>query len=129
MEERPLQQGRASIVYYRVVSIAQGGNSSALNCHGDRPFPPPHRPPRLDTYTRMLIPVLSVDKDRLGGVKVGSNNLGGGDALDPMSTARRFYWPHQQQTCWHRTPLNGNDTVLVDEDLNSAQRLVYGALH
>jgi hypothetical protein len=89
-------QGHASIVYYRVVSVARGGTSSALNCHGGRPFPPPHRPPRLDTCTRTLIPVLSVDMDQLGGVKVGSNNLGGGNAFDPMSTAARLYWPHQQ---------------------------------
>jgi hypothetical protein len=34
-----------------------------------------------------------------------------------MSAAARLYWPHQQQTYWHRTPLNGNDTVLGDEDL------------
>jgi hypothetical protein len=64
-----------------VVFVARGGNSSALNCHGGRPFPPPHRPPRLDTCTRMLIPVLNVDKDQLGGVKVGSNNLGGGECF------------------------------------------------
>jgi hypothetical protein len=106
--------------YGRVVRVAQAGNSSALNCHGGRPFPPPHRPPRLDTCTRTLIPVLSVDKDQLGRVKVGSNNLGEGNAFDPMSAARRFYWPHQQQMCCHRAPLNGNDTALVDEDLNTA---------
>jgi hypothetical protein len=29
-----------------------------------------------------------------------------------------LYWPHEQQTCWHRTPLNEIGTVLVDEDLN-----------
>jgi hypothetical protein len=69
------------------------------------------------TQTRTLVRVLSVDDARHGGVKVGSNNLGGGNAFDLMSTAARLYWPQQQQTCWHRTPLNGNDTVLVDEDL------------
>jgi hypothetical protein len=30
-----------------------------------------------------------------------------------------LYWPHQQQTCWHRTALDGNNTVLVDEDLKA----------
>jgi hypothetical protein len=94
----------ASTVYYCVVSVAQGGNSSALNCHRGRPFPPPYRPPCLDTCTRTLIPVLSVDKDQLVGVKVVSNNLGGGNHFDPMSTALQL-------------PLNGNGTVLVDEDL------------
>jgi hypothetical protein len=34
-----------------------------------------------------------------------------------MSAAARLYSPQQQQTCWHRTTLGGNDTVLVDEDL------------
>jgi hypothetical protein len=34
-----------------------------------------------------------------------------------MSAAARLYWPQQQQTCWHRTALDGNDTVLVDQDL------------
>jgi hypothetical protein len=34
-----------------------------------------------------------------------------------MSAAARLYSPQQQQTCWHRTALDGNDTVLVDEDL------------
>jgi hypothetical protein len=91
----PTTAGSCSLVYYRVVSVARAGKSSALNCHGGRPFPSPHRPPRLDTCTRTLIPVLSVDKDQLGGVKVGSNNLGGGNAFDPMSAAARFYWPHQ----------------------------------
>jgi hypothetical protein len=67
MDVRPLQQGRASQVYYRVVSVARAGNSSALNCHGSRPFPP-------STQTRTLIPVLNVDDARHGGVKVGSNN-------------------------------------------------------
>jgi hypothetical protein len=66
MEVRPLQQRRASQVYYRVVSVARAGNCSALNCHGGRPFP--------STQTRTLIPVLSVDDARHGGVKVGSNN-------------------------------------------------------
>jgi hypothetical protein len=65
----------------------------------------------------MLIPVLSVDNARHGGVKVGSNNLGGGNAFNPMSAAARLYWPHQQQKCWHRIALNGHGTVLVDEDL------------
>jgi hypothetical protein len=69
------------------------------------------------TQTRTLIPVFSVDEARHGGVKVGSNNLGGGNAFDSMPTARPFYWPQQQQTCWHRLPLNGHGTVLVDEDL------------
>jgi hypothetical protein len=36
-----------------------------------------------------------------------------------MSAAARLYWPQQQQTCWHRTALDRNDTVLVDEDLNT----------
>jgi hypothetical protein len=36
-----------------------------------------------------------------------------------MPTARPFYWPQQQQTCWHRPPLNGHGTVVVDEDLYS----------
>jgi hypothetical protein len=65
------------------------------------------------TQTRTLIPVLSVDDARHGGVKVASNNLGGGNAFIPCL----LYWPHQQQTCWRRTALHGNDTVLVDEDL------------
>jgi hypothetical protein len=43
-----------------------------------------------------------------------------------MSAAARLYWPHQQQTCWHRTALNGNDTVLVDEDLEESS---VGAFH
>jgi hypothetical protein len=47
MDVRPLQQGRASQVYYRVVSVVRAGKSSALNCHGGRPFPSPHRPARL----------------------------------------------------------------------------------
>jgi hypothetical protein len=34
-----------------------------------------------------------------------------------MPTARPFYWPQQQQTCWYRPPLNGHGTVLVDEDV------------
>jgi hypothetical protein len=74
------------------------------------------------TQTLTLIPVLSVDDARHGGVKVGSKNLGGENAFDPMSTAARLYWPHQQQTCWHRTPLNGNDTALVDENLHTEER-------
>jgi hypothetical protein len=36
-----------------------------------------------------------------------------------MSAAARLYWPQQQQTCWHRPPLNGHGIVLVDEDLNT----------
>jgi hypothetical protein len=39
--------------------------------------------------------VLNVDDARHGGVKVGSNNLGGGNAFDSMPTARPFYWPQQ----------------------------------
>jgi hypothetical protein len=35
-----------------------------------------------------------------------------------MSAAARLYSPQQQQTCWHRPPLNGHGTVLVDVDLN-----------
>jgi hypothetical protein len=66
MDVRPLQQGRASQLYYRIVSVARSGNSSALNCHGGKPFP--------STQTRTLIPVLNVDDARHGGVKVGSNN-------------------------------------------------------
>jgi hypothetical protein len=34
-----------------------------------------------------------------------------------MSAAARLYLPQHQQTCWHRPPLNGHGTVLVDEDL------------
>jgi hypothetical protein len=67
MEVRPLQQGRASQVYYRVVSVARAGNSSELNCHGGRPFSP-------STQTHMLIPVLKVGDARHRGVKVGSNS-------------------------------------------------------
>jgi hypothetical protein len=37
-----------------------------------------------------------------------------------MSAAARLYSPQQQQTCWHRPPLNGHGTVLVDEDLYPA---------
>jgi hypothetical protein len=33
MDVRPLQQGRASLVYYRVVSVARVGKSSALNSY------------------------------------------------------------------------------------------------
>jgi hypothetical protein len=40
-----------------------------------------------------------------------------------MSAAARLYWPHQQQTCWHRTALDGNNTVLVDEDLSTLKFL------
>jgi hypothetical protein len=36
-----------------------------------------------------------------------------------MSAAARLYSPQQQQTCWHRTALDGNDTVLVDQDLKT----------
>jgi hypothetical protein len=39
-----------------------------------------------------------------------------------MSAAAGLYWPHQQQTCWHRTAMDGNDTVLVDEDLYSSKQ-------
>jgi hypothetical protein len=60
---------------------------------------------------------VGVDDAIHGGVKVGSNNLGGGNVFDPMSAAARFYWPHQHLTCRHRTALHGHDTVLVDEDL------------
>jgi hypothetical protein len=38
-----------------------------------------------------------------------------------MSAARPFYWPQQQQTCWHRPPLNGHGTVLVDEALKNVR--------
>jgi hypothetical protein len=47
------------------------------------------------------------------------NNWGGGYAFDTMSAAAWLYSPQQQQTCWHRTALDGNDTVLVDQDLYS----------
>jgi hypothetical protein len=42
-----------------------------------------------------------------------------------MSAAARLYWQHQQQTCWHRTALHGNDNVLVDEDLYSSALLFH----
>jgi hypothetical protein len=67
MDVRPLQQGRGSQVYYRVVSFARAVNISALNCHGGIPFPP-------STQTRTLIPVLKVGDARHRGVKVGSNS-------------------------------------------------------
>jgi hypothetical protein len=44
-----------------------------------------------------------------------------GYAFDTVSAAARLYSPQQQQTCWHRTAVDGNDTVLVDEDLNTAE--------
>jgi hypothetical protein len=37
-----------------------------------------------------------------------------------MSAAARLYSPQQQQTCWHRTALDGHSSVLVDEDLKEA---------
>jgi hypothetical protein len=42
------------------------------------------------------------------------------DLIKKMPTARPFYWPQQQETCWHRHPLNGHGTVLVDEDLSAS---------
>jgi hypothetical protein len=36
-----------------------------------------------------------------------------------MPAAARLYSPQQQQTCWHGTALDGNDTVLVYEDLKA----------
>jgi hypothetical protein len=48
-----------------------------------------------------------------------------------MSVAARLYSPQQQQTCWHRLPLKGHGTVLVDDDLNVGvhQGSVPGPLH
>jgi hypothetical protein len=58
----------------------------------------------------MLIPVLGVDDARHGGVKVGSNNLGGGNAFNPMSALRAA--PAADVLAQNCT--GGNDTVLVD---------------
>jgi hypothetical protein len=41
-----------------------------------------------------------------------------------MPAAARLYSPQQQQTCWHRTALDGNDTVLVDEDLKPENLMI-----
>jgi hypothetical protein len=44
-----------------------------------------------------------------------------------MSAARPFYWPQQQQTCWHRPPLNGHGTVLVDEVIRLSSARTHGS--
>jgi hypothetical protein len=65
----------------------------------------------LHTCTRTLIPV---DKDQLGGVKVGSNNLGGGECFRShvYSCMALLATPAADVLAQ-----NGNSTVLVNEDL------------